>query len=91
MSMKNVLEQLSPSMILETIEVTDQALKRMGLDRPESGLPGLNPHAGENGMFGDEERFTIVPAIEDAKQQGILTSGLFSRHDLPPSPGRRIR
>ena len=78
MSMKRVLEQLSPSMIHETIEVTDQALKRMGFDRPRIGVAGLNPHAGENGMFGDEERFTIVPAIEDAKQQGILASGPYS-------------
>ena len=78
MSMKSVLEQLSPSMILETIEVTDQALKRMGFDRPRIGVAGLNPHAGENGMFGDEEMNTISPAIEDAKQQGILASGPYS-------------
>ena len=78
MSMKNVLEQLSPSKIHETIEVTDQALKRMGFDRPRIGVAGLNPHAGENGMFGDEEMNTIFPAIEDAKQQGILASGPYS-------------
>ena len=78
MSMRRVLEQLSPSMIHETIEVTDQALKRMGFDRPRIGVAGLNPHAGENGMFGDEETNTILPAIEEAKQQGFLTSGPYS-------------
>jgi len=77
-SLREVLEQISRPMILETIEVAHQALLQMGLEYPRIGVAGLNPHAGENGLFGDEERLQITPAIEDALQKGIQASGPFS-------------
>jgi len=71
---------LSVERILEVIELTHEAMKRIrGLD-PKIAVCGLNPHAGEHGLFGqgEEERF-ILPAIEAARAKGILIEG-----PLPP-------
>jgi len=65
-------------MILETIEVTHQAMVQMGFKNPRIGVAGINPHAGENGLFGDEESQHIQPAIEDSLAKGIQASGPFS-------------
>jgi len=46
----------------------------MGVSEPRLGIPGLNPHAGENGLFGSEEQEIILPAITQARQQGIQCS-----------------
>ncbi len=71
---------LTVERVLETIRVTYASLQRM-LDRePRLTICGLNPHAGEGGLFGEqeEERF-IQPAVEQARQQGITLRG-----PLPP-------
>jgi 4-hydroxythreonine-4-phosphate dehydrogenase len=47
----------------------------MGVDEPKFGVAGLNPHAGEGGIFGDEEELIIAPAIEKAKKMGIDAIG----------------
>ncbi len=47
----------------------------LGFKQPRVAVAGLNPHSGENGMFGDEDRKEIVPAVEAAKQLGINASG----------------
>jgi len=67
---------LTVELILETIEITDSALKRyFGIAQPHIGVCGLNPHSGEGGIFGTEEGAVIVPAIDEAKSQGIDCSG----------------
>ncbi|MCA9133976.1 MAG: 4-hydroxythreonine-4-phosphate dehydrogenase PdxA, partial [Planctomycetales bacterium] len=71
---------LTQERILDTIELTDQALRLIRGGRPQLVVCGLNPHAGEHGLFGDgeEERF-IVPAIVEARRRGIQIEG-----PLPP-------
>lgn len=70
-----VVEKLSPSVILDTIRVTGKALKeRFGLDNPKIGVAALNPHAGENGLFGNEEQEVIQPAIDTARVEGFDVS-----------------
>ncbi|MGA7239133.1 MAG: 4-hydroxythreonine-4-phosphate dehydrogenase PdxA [Bryobacteraceae bacterium] len=66
---------LSMSRILRTIELGDQAMKRLGFERPRVAVCGLNPHAGEHGLFGVEDQLFISPAIEAARGKGILCSG----------------
>ena len=61
--------------VLRTILLTHEALQRMGIDKPRIAVNGLNPHAGENGLFGNEEIEHILPAINDAKLQGIMADG----------------
>jgi len=61
------------------IRLTYEAMQRMGHDNPRIAVCGLNPHAGEEGLFGDEEGKHILPAIEDARRMGMRVTG-----PLPP-------
>jgi 4-hydroxythreonine-4-phosphate dehydrogenase len=67
---------LHPARILDVIELTADALRRIRAREPKLLVCGLNPHAGENGLFGDreEERF-IVPAVEEARKRGFDITG----------------
>src|ERR1035438_10138704 len=67
--------ELDMPRILRTIELGNEAMKLLGLERPRIAVCGLNPHAGEHGLFGNEEKRFIAPAIEVACRQGILCSG----------------
>lgn len=71
---------LSTARILEVIELTADAMRKIRGHEPRLAVCGLNPHAGENGLFGqrEEERF-IMPAIAAAKEKGIIVEG-----PLPP-------
>ncbi len=77
---RDVPSLLSQERIEEVIEVSRTALKKINGNEPQLVVCGLNPHAGENGLFGDseEERF-IVPAIERARSTGVKITG-----PLPP-------
>lgn len=61
--------------VMRTIELTDQTLRRLGIERPQIAVAGLNPHAGEGGLFGEEEGQAIAPAVADAIGTGIDASG----------------
>ena len=74
---------LSVAEILATIRVTADALRRhFGLASPRVAVLALNPHAGEGGQFGDEERRLIAPAIAAAQAEGINASGPHSADTL---------
>jgi 4-hydroxythreonine-4-phosphate dehydrogenase len=76
MALQQVPGALTIDSIMSTIEITDQSLKeRFGIDHPKIAVAGLNPHAGEGGMFGDEEARLIAPAIDFSKKNGIDVSG----------------
>jgi 4-hydroxythreonine-4-phosphate dehydrogenase len=77
-SLRRAIELLDTDLILETIHITDQALRRFGLSRPRIAVAGLNPHAGEGGLFGDEEIRLIRPAVEAARAAGIEAQGPFA-------------
>ena len=77
--------------VLETIELTAESLKVIHGRNPQIVVCGLNPHAGEHGLFGDrEEERIITPAIEEARRRGLLVEG-----PLPPDtaflPAKRRR
>jgi 4-hydroxythreonine-4-phosphate dehydrogenase len=59
------------------IRAADAALRRIGIARPRLAVSGLNPHAGEGGLFGREEIDTIAPAIADAHAAGLAVEGPF--------------
>jgi 4-hydroxythreonine-4-phosphate dehydrogenase len=64
--------------ILETIDITHRSLKeRFGISDPKIAVAAMNPHAGEGGMFGDEEERIISPAVSAAVAAGIRVSGPF--------------
>ncbi len=73
---RDVAAALTVDKIRTTIAITDDALQeRFGIDAPRIAVAGLNPHAGENGMFGDEEARLIVPAIRFFRDMGRDVSG----------------
>ncbi|MFZ0484863.1 MAG: 4-hydroxythreonine-4-phosphate dehydrogenase PdxA [Desulfobacterales bacterium] len=77
---KEVPSLLSEEKVLLTIKLTWQTLQeRFGLKTPRIAVAGLNPHAGEGGIFGDEEKTIITPAIHAARNQGFDVTGA-----LPP-------
>ncbi|MBF0238969.1 MAG: 4-hydroxythreonine-4-phosphate dehydrogenase PdxA [SAR324 cluster bacterium] len=84
--LKDAIASLTPDLIVETIRIGHDALVRMGITQPRFGIPGLNPHAGENGLFGTEEQKIIIPAIEQARKLGMHCVGpispdtIFLRH-----------
>lgn len=77
-SLRKAVDQVTRRKVLETIEVAHRGCQDLGIDRPRIAVAGLNPHAGEGGLFGDEEKREIVPAIEDARRNEINVEGPFS-------------
>jgi len=76
-SLRQAIEQVRPERILTVLRLTSEALRQMGIDKPRIAMAGLNPHAGEGGLFGDEELKYITPAIETARCQGMNILGPF--------------
>jgi 4-hydroxythreonine-4-phosphate dehydrogenase len=66
---------LETQRISHTIELGHDAMRRLGTSRPRIAVCGLNPHAGEHGLFGDEDERFIRPAVERARAGGIECSG----------------
>ncbi len=66
---------LEPERIQRTIELGHAAVRSMGFGNPRVAVCGLNPHAGENGLFGDEDASAIGPAVEAVREKGILCDG----------------
>jgi 4-hydroxythreonine-4-phosphate dehydrogenase len=76
LALVEAVRALSVERILVAMRLADEALRRhFGLDLPKLGVCGLNPHAGEAGRFGHEEREIIGPAIEQARAEGIAAFG----------------
>lgn len=76
-ALKNVPELITKQKIVKTIRLAKKASGMLGIKKPGIAVAGLNPHAGEAGMFGDEEIKKITPAIKMAAQEGIFVSGPY--------------
>lgn len=74
-SIASVPGLLTSARIHSTVSLVDGFLRRLGCASPRVGVCALNPHAGEEGLFGDEERRVIEPAVELARGEGIEATG----------------
>lgn len=74
-SIRSVPELLTTAHIVEKIELLHGFLTRLGCGAPRLGVCALNPHAGEEGLFGDEERRLIAPAVAQCRALGRSASG----------------
>jgi 4-hydroxythreonine-4-phosphate dehydrogenase len=74
-ALRDVPRLLSVPSLLHTLRLTAAACEGFGLAQPRIGVLALNPHAGENGLFGTEERDVILPAVEAARAEGLRVSG----------------
>ena len=87
---KEISSKLQKDLIVSKIEAFEQSLKKdFGLIRPRIAVFGLNPHAGENGKIGEEEQQTIIPAIQAAKNKGVLAFGPYPADGFFGSPLRQ--
>lgn len=73
----DVRNQLTIGAVHTAIDLGAEACRRLGIRRPRVAVAGLNPHAGENGLMGDEEQRIITPAIDLAVRQGVDARGPF--------------
>jgi 4-hydroxythreonine-4-phosphate dehydrogenase len=76
-SLREAIEMIHPERILTVIGLTDEAVRQMSINKPRIAVAGLNPHASESGLFGDEEAKYIKPAVEAACRQGMNVTGPF--------------
>lgn len=74
-SLRKACDLCTRERVLEVIMLLNDACKQFGIPNPRIAVAGLNPHAGENGLFGDEEITQIIPAIDDARKQQITIEG----------------
>ncbi len=82
-ALREVPQRLNAERILTTMRIVSSSLQRQfGIKKPRLAVLALNPHAGEGGLFGDEETRHIVPAIAAARSEGILASGPHSADTL---------
>ncbi|MDH5769158.1 MAG: 4-hydroxythreonine-4-phosphate dehydrogenase PdxA [Nitrospirota bacterium] len=75
--LKSVPALITKDRVLKTIRLAKKACDMLDIKNPKIAVAGLNPHAGEAGIFGDEEIKKIIPAIEAAKKEGIPVSGPY--------------
>lgn len=74
-SLREACDRVKKDRVLEVIHLGDEACRSMGIEHPRVAVAGLNPHCGENGLFGTEEIDEIAPAIEAARAEGIDVIG----------------
>lgn len=74
-SLREACDRVKKHRVLEVIELANDTLKRMRVDKPRIAVAGLNPHAGESGLFGREEIDEIIPAVDAACKLGINVVG----------------
>jgi len=85
MAIARVPGSLSVRRVLDTITITADSLRRQfSIPRPRIAVAGLNPHAGEQGLFGDEEIRTIGPAVRRAARRGIRVVGPLAADGVFP-------
>jgi len=81
-SLRSVFADLTSDRIVAKCRLADGVMRRLGADRPRLAVCALNPHAGEDGLFGDEERTIIAPAVEEACRTGLNVSGPYPTDTL---------
>lgn len=74
-ALRKFLDTLNQDRVKTVIGIADRFLKRVGFQQPRIAVAGVNPHAGENGLFGDEEIKILGPAIDAMKAQGVNVTG----------------
>jgi 4-hydroxythreonine-4-phosphate dehydrogenase len=77
-ALREAVNMITPERIENALRLADSTLRAMGYDPPRIGVAALNPHCGENGLFGDEEIRIIRPTLEKLEREGIKATGPLS-------------
>lgn len=76
--LKDVAQHISKDRIMEKLALmTESLIKDFGVNKPKIAVLGLNPHAGDNGLLGSEEKEIIIPAVREANDKGMLVFGPY--------------
>jgi 4-hydroxythreonine-4-phosphate dehydrogenase len=75
MALSEAIRSLTPESVSEAVVEANGALERFGVEGPRFALAALNPHAGEGGLFGDEEQAILAPAVAMARDAGVIVEG----------------
>jgi len=75
MPFRDIVSRLTPGRIVTAAGQLVAMMRRLGMAQPRVAVAALNPHGGEGGLFGDEERTIITPAIEALAERGIVVRG----------------
>jgi 4-hydroxythreonine-4-phosphate dehydrogenase len=78
LSLRRAIDAVTYDAVLSTLRIAHAAAAAWGQRQPRIAVAGLNPHAGEGGLFGDEERLVIGPAVQAAVAEGIDASGPYA-------------
>jgi 4-hydroxythreonine-4-phosphate dehydrogenase len=78
LSLRRAIDAVTFDAVLQTIRIAHRSAARWGMAAPRIAVAGLNPHAGEGGLFGDEEARIIGPAVQAARAEGINAQGPFA-------------
>jgi 4-hydroxythreonine-4-phosphate dehydrogenase len=71
----SALARITPALVERAARTADEALRQLGIKQPRIGLFGINPHAGENGLFGDDDDRITAPAAQSLKAAGFNVEG----------------
>ncbi len=82
--LSQVSRLITTARVLKVIELAHEACKGLGIDQPRIGVAGLNPHAGDGGLFGSEDQQEIAPAVREAQSKGIRAEGPIPPDTLFP-------
>ena len=77
-ALKEAVNMITPERITAAVQLADQSLRAAGISQPRIGVAALNPHCGENGLFGDEEIRVIRPTVDALRAEGINCTGPIS-------------
>lgn len=86
-SVRQALSEITRENVVRTIHATDATLRQLGVGAPKIAVSGVNPHAGEGGLFGREEIEIIKPAIDAAAAEGLSVAGPFGADTMFHMPG----
>lgn len=78
MPLREAIARIDGDLVLHHLRLFDRTLRGLGVEQPRLALAGLNPHAGEGGVLGDEEGKLLEPAVRLAREEGLLVSGPVS-------------
>ena len=81
-SLMDAIGRATPERIAATIRIGHRHFQRMGIENPRIAVAGINPHCGENGLFGREDDLHVAPGVEMAKADGINVVGPISADTL---------